>query len=329
MNTTMDPMCQVPPPLRMFAGDAWPLPPSAAAAGAGAAGGGGQRPGRAAAERRQPGASADGAPQVGLPSGVHRPCLPVPRAAPLLALLPPPPPLHPHPCSPAPPRLCSEPPAAYPQWPVHYLIGVYARAAGERWSGGWAAARQLWGGPACRATLRAVPAWVPGGLESGGQASHGFAPSTALRSTSRPPKPPRRSRAAPAPGPPHTHTHTHTCLSPLSQTPCPADEQRNVRMLKDPAQQAALAQTLGLCRQLAVSYAGLTLLMDMFPQVGWWCGRQRVGRCQPACPAGGRWCGQRRVERCQPACLLAGGRRRSGQGCSLLPRVPAAAGCRE
>ena len=37
------------------------------------------------------------------------------------ARLPPSPPL---------PR-CSEPPASYPQWPVHYLIGAYARAAGE------------------------------------------------------------------------------------------------------------------------------------------------------------------------------------------------------
>lgn len=28
------------------------------------------------------------------------------------------------------PTLCSEPPPSYPQWPVHYLVGVYARAAG-------------------------------------------------------------------------------------------------------------------------------------------------------------------------------------------------------
>lgn len=30
------------------------------------------------------------------------------------------------------PPLCSEPPPSYPQWPVHYLVGVYARAAGTR-----------------------------------------------------------------------------------------------------------------------------------------------------------------------------------------------------
>ena len=30
---------------------------------------------------------------------------------------------------------CSEPPAGYPQWPVHYLIGAYARAAGG--GAGW------------------------------------------------------------------------------------------------------------------------------------------------------------------------------------------------
>lgn len=38
-------------------------------------------------------------------------------------------------------------------------------------------------------------------------------------------------------------------------------------MLKEPAQQAALGEALALCRQLAVSYAGLTLTLDMFPQV--------------------------------------------------------------
>ncbi|PSC67765.1 putative ubiquitin conjugation factor E4 [Micractinium conductrix] len=67
----------------------------------------------------------------------------------------------------------SEPPPAYPQWPVHYLIGVYARAS---------------------------------------------------------------------------------------------DELRSVGMLKEAAQQAALADSLQLCRQLAVSYAGLVLTLDMFPQ---------------------------------------------------------------
>ncbi|PRW05883.1 putative ubiquitin conjugation factor E4 [Chlorella sorokiniana] len=67
----------------------------------------------------------------------------------------------------------SEPPASYPQWPVHYLIGVYGRAAAEA---------------------------------------------------------------------------------------------RSLSMLKEPAQQAALGEALALCRQLAVSYAGLTLTLDMFPQ---------------------------------------------------------------
>jgi hypothetical protein len=38
-------------------------------------------------------------------------------------------------------------------------------------------------------------------------------------------------------------------------------------MLRDEGQRGALAATLALCRQLAVSYAGLTLLMGMFPQV--------------------------------------------------------------
>ena len=37
-------------------------------------------------------------------------------------------------------------------------------------------------------------------------------------------------------------------------------------MLKEAAQQAALADSLQLCRQLAVSYAGLVLTLDMFPQ---------------------------------------------------------------
>ncbi len=46
-----------------------------------------------------------------------------------------------------------------------------------------------------------------------------------------------------------------------------ADEQRNVGMLRDEGQREALGATLALCRQLAVSYAGLTLLMGMFPQV--------------------------------------------------------------
>lgn len=46
-----------------------------------------------------------------------------------------------------------------------------------------------------------------------------------------------------------------------------ADEQRNVGMLRDEGQRGALGATLALCRQLAVSYAGLTLLMGMFPQV--------------------------------------------------------------
>ncbi|GAB4813256.1 hypothetical protein N2152v2_000302, partial [Parachlorella kessleri] len=67
----------------------------------------------------------------------------------------------------------SDPPSAYPQWPVHYLIGCYARAA---------------------------------------------------------------------------------------------EELRSVSHLKSPGDQARLAEALGLARQLAVSYVGLTLYMDMFPQ---------------------------------------------------------------
>lgn len=38
-------------------------------------------------------------------------------------------------------------------------------------------------------------------------------------------------------------------------------------MLKDQQQAAALGASLALCRQLAVSYTGLTLTLDMFPQV--------------------------------------------------------------
>lgn len=49
---------------------------------------------------------------------------------------------------------------------------------------------------------------------------------------------------------------------------CLAAELRNVGMLKDPEQQAALTGTLQLCRQLAVSYSGLILSLDMFPQAG-------------------------------------------------------------
>ncbi|KAL4426229.1 hypothetical protein ABPG77_009844 [Micractinium sp. CCAP 211/92] len=45
-----------------------------------------------------------------------------------------------------------------------------------------------------------------------------------------------------------------------------ADELRNVGLLKDASQQAALTETLQLCRQLAVSYSGLILSLDMFPQ---------------------------------------------------------------
>ena len=37
-------------------------------------------------------------------------------------------------------------------------------------------------------------------------------------------------------------------------------------MLKDVDQQKALAGTLTLCRRLAVSYTGLLLTLDMFPQ---------------------------------------------------------------
>ncbi len=42
---------------------------------------------------------------------------------------------------------------------------------------------------------------------------------------------------------------------------------RSVGLLKDPAGQARLAECLGLARQLAVSYVGLTQIMEMFPQV--------------------------------------------------------------
>lgn len=45
------------------------------------------------------------------------------------------------------------------------------------------------------------------------------------------------------------------------------DELRSVTLLKQEGQRAALTETLQLCRQLAVSYAGLTLTLDMFPQV--------------------------------------------------------------
>lgn len=38
-------------------------------------------------------------------------------------------------------------------------------------------------------------------------------------------------------------------------------------LLKDAGDQRSLTDALILARQLAVSYAGLTLLMDMFPQV--------------------------------------------------------------
>lgn len=44
------------------------------------------------------------------------------------------------------------------------------------------------------------------------------------------------------------------------------DELRSVTLLKQEGQRAALTETLQLCRQLAVSYAGLTLTLDMFPQ---------------------------------------------------------------
>lgn len=43
------------------------------------------------------------------------------------------------------------------------------------------------------------------------------------------------------------------------------DEQRSASALK-PEAAAAVRATLGLCRQLAVSYAGLTLMMGLFPQ---------------------------------------------------------------
>lgn len=39
-------------------------------------------------------------------------------------------------------------------------------------------------------------------------------------------------------------------------------------LLKDAGQGAALGDALRLCAQLAVSYSGLTLTLDMFPQVG-------------------------------------------------------------
>ena len=56
-------------------------------------------------------------------------------------------------------------------------------------------------------------------------------------------------------------------------------------MLKEAQQQQQLAGTLQLCRQLAVSYAGLILTLDMFPQVGGWVGvGGRVGGW--VCPVG-------------------------------------------
>ncbi|GAB4822698.1 hypothetical protein N2152v2_009744 [Parachlorella kessleri] len=91
----------------------------------------------------------------------------------------------------------SDPPSAYPQWPVHYLIGCYARAA---------------------------------------------------------------------------------------------EELRSVSHLKSPGDQARLAEALGLARQLAVSYVGLTLYMDMFPQASGTAGlagaMSRVPRAAAAVPAG-------------------------------------------
>ena len=47
----------------------------------------------------------------------------------------------------------------------------------------------------------------------------------------------------------------------------PAEELRSVSHLKNPQDQARLTEALALARQLAVSYVGLTLYMDMFPQV--------------------------------------------------------------
>ena len=56
-----------------------------------------------------------------------------------------------------------------------------------------------------------------------------------------------------------------------------------MRMLKEAAQQQQLAGTLQLCRQLAVSYAGLILTLDMFPQVGgvWWVCLMGADGCLP------------------------------------------------
>lgn len=109
----------------------------------------------------------------------------------------------------------SNPPATVTQWPVHYLIACYGRAAG---------------GELC--VLQGL--WAPVGKES-------------------------RRGASP--------WHLWVC----------ADELRSVSLLKDPADQARLSEALSLARQLAVSYAGLTLLLEMFPQVRWpghsppWC----------------------------------------------------------
>lgn len=48
---------------------------------------------------------------------------------------------------------------------------------------------------------------------------------------------------------------------------CGADELRAAGLLKDPSDQARLGECLSLARQLAVSYVGLMLTLDMFPQV--------------------------------------------------------------
>mgnify|MGYP007114751060 CR=1 FL=1 len=57
--------------------------------------------------------------------------------------------------------------------------------------------------------------------------------------------------------------HTTVCTALV----LPAEELRSVSHLKNPQDQARLTEALGLARQLAVSYVGLTLYMDMFPQV--------------------------------------------------------------
>ncbi len=61
----------------------------------------------------------------------------------------------------------------------------------------------------------------------------------------------------------------HPFASPLlvAHPSLAAAESRSLGLLKEAAQQAALGEALALCRQLAVSYVGLMLTLEMFPQV--------------------------------------------------------------